>query len=189
MAESIYRFRRHLFDTENTYLVRDDALIVRRDNGDEESIPLREIQVFQLRDESVYDGVHVYACVLRTARRKLVIRSAHYVGLGKLESRADDYRAFVRALQTAIQPHAHTIKFIKGSQFLRLLAISVLVICPVLLLGMGAAMYASAGTQRIIRLLVYLLAFVGMAPGMLAIVRRGRPRTFDPAESLDDYLP
>jgi hypothetical protein len=42
---------------------------------------------------------------------------------------------------------------------------------------------------RGLRLLAYVVIFGAMAPGMLAIVRRGRPRTFDPAESPEEYLP
>ncbi len=188
MANCSYTFRRHLFDTETTYVLTNDAILIQPRGGAESTLLLNDVHSLQLRDEGAYRGVHVYSCVLQTKQRKLVLRSADYVKFGEVEPRPTEYAEFVRALLEKLQSCAQYIRFDKGSHGVRLTAVSVLVFSTLCIAGLAVASCFSSG-MSIPRLLTYSIALIAAAPGMLAVIRLGRPRSFNPAHVPAEYLP
>jgi hypothetical protein len=189
MSKYAYTCRRHLFSAATTYVVRDDVLLVQPEKGSDTSIPLSEIRSVQLRDEGPCNNVRVFACVVRTDSRKLVIASASFVRVGELASHPAEYRAFIGALLQALRPHADSVQFIQGSRFYRTMAFIVLTIGSVVLLGVGLAALLTTDHSVPLLFLSKAALFAAVAPGLIGILRRGRQRPFNPADVPAEYLP
>lgn len=189
MTDATYRFRLHLFDVESTYTLRDDQLVIENDNGRSEAIALSDVRSVRLRDGGRFNGVHTYSCVIKTARRKIVIRSAHFAGVGNLECRAEGYRPFILALLNALETHRDSVQFIKGSRVYQVTAITVLALGAIVLPIAGVAILLSPEHPHVFRWFSNVVMFAVFAPAMIGVVRLGSPGTFDPAEVQEEYLP
>jgi hypothetical protein len=188
MTEYAYTFRKWLFGADTTYIVHNDALVMRRAGNVKTTIPLTDIRSVQLVDEGGNtSGVPIYACIIRTTRRKFVIRSASVVRTDTAQSHAAEYRGFVRALLRALQPHADSVQFIQGSRSVRILALTIVILGPIMILAVGLSLYLHATGS--VGNLMKLLALIPTIPAILIAARRGPPRMFDPAAVPEEYLP
>ena len=100
-----YTFRDSLFGTATTHLIQGDELILRQGDGFEEFIRLTEVRSVRLRTRRTRAEVW-HECTVRTARRKVRLRSRHRVGFRRFESRLQEYQQFVQALHSALLPWA-----------------------------------------------------------------------------------
>lgn len=111
-----YTFRDSLFDTATTHLIRGDELLLRRGDGFEEFIRLDEIRSVRFRAGRTRAGEAWRECTVRTAHRKVRLRSLHRLGFRRFESRLPAYSRFVDALRQALQPFAASVSFVRASQ-------------------------------------------------------------------------
>lgn len=110
-----YTFRDSLFDTATTHLIRGDELILRRGDGFEEFIRLDEVRSVRFRTRRTRAGGTWRECIVRTAHRKVRLRSLHRLGFRRFESRLPAYARFVDALRRALLPFAATVRFVTNA--------------------------------------------------------------------------
>ena len=110
-----YTFRDSLFDTATTHLIQGDELILRQGDGFEEFIRLGEVRSVRLRSGRTQNGGAWHECTVRTAHRKVRLRSLHRVGFRRFESRLRAYQQFVEVLHQSLTPYAANVRFVRGS--------------------------------------------------------------------------
>ena len=110
-----YTFRDSLFDAATTHLIQGDELILRRGDGFEEYIRLGEVRSIRFRSGRMRAGGAWHECIVRTAHRKVRLRSLHRLGFRRFESRLRAYRQFVEVLHQALTPYAGDVRFVRGS--------------------------------------------------------------------------
>jgi hypothetical protein len=175
-AVARYSFRRSVLESERTYSLYPDRLVV-----EENGVPIQSHELDRVR------GVHLkfdrskqrayFQCLVDTDAGRVSLRHVHWGVIAAFEDRRETYTPFVRALlaQLANRPG---VQFRAGSL---LTFVSAIVGLPVMLLlgGLSAVMGLWPGA-----LLAALLVFM-----CVSVLRRSRPRGFDPLQPPEAFLP
>jgi hypothetical protein len=187
MDHPTYSVRLSLFSKEVAYRLTDRALVW-SEGGVERSLDFSDIR--QIR---VYDSPGVWSmptfsrCVIKPRRgRARILSSNHFAGVGTFEVRMERYRPFVDALIRQVAAANPATTFIAGMPMALWVSYLVILVGLVIVtpLGVVLAIWMSlqgAGMSGgfVASLVVCLGFLVGIVP-MWRLVRRNRPRPFDP---------
>ncbi|MBX6321870.1 MAG: hypothetical protein IRY94_08585 [Rhodospirillaceae bacterium] len=206
MTEPIYRFRPSLLRKQETYRLSDTALVRDTEDGKEKVLPfaqMRSVRVYGspgLRAMGGTAAPDIERCVLRPARgRAVVLSSAHFLGLGRLEDRSPAFRPFVGDLVRRLAAANPGIIFLVGmppalwwSWILILLAVVVVTPLVVLLIIVNMVQKRHIDPP-LIAVTAVLLGILFSLGSYLRTVRRNRPPRFDPGRTpggagLPDWL-
>jgi hypothetical protein len=187
MTDPIYQFRPSLFRKEITYRVTDQALAW-DEAATSGALPFADIRQVRTYESPGVSGIPSSArCIVRPMRgRARVLTSNHFVSFGNIESRAESFRPFVDTFVKRVAAANPQTVFISGMPmglwvtWIVLLA-ALLVVTPLALLLLVIAAFRgeeiSAGF--IASAAICLGMLLGFFP-LLRLVRRNRPRRFDP---------
>ena len=176
-----YRLATHFRSGEVCHTLEKTGLRVHfQKTGREVFVPFDSVREINLRNEMA----DVYSVRVRHDHGTLTIPSRHFVGVGRFESRAPDYRAFVAALSAACAASGRT-RFIAGSSILFAVGVVTLVMGALLAVGFIAGLAMGKGNPQW-RVLFVIPVALAVGVGFL---RQGAARSYDPASPPAHLLP
>lgn len=160
----------------------DELVIEFEKTGKKEVVALADLTRVRLLQEM--HGVHSVE-LTRQHASKLRITARHFLGVGRFESRASQYTAFVKALLAAAQQHAPDARFLTGSTVLFFLGWLCMVVSGFFVLAFAyALLFVDKPFPRQVLYLTPLTLALGVG-----LIRQGGTTSFDPATPPEKFLP
>ncbi len=168
-----YRLVTHLGSGEVRHILESNALLIEFEKtGKRESIPLQDITQINLREE--LQGIFT-AHIARNGGRTIRIVSRHFIGVGRFESRAAEYVAFMQQLHRDVRAANPDTRFVAGSSGLYWLGVALVVVGLLLAAAFayGWLMMPTSPPRAMVAGVPIALVVGGM------FVKQGRARSYD----------
>lgn len=171
-----YSFRRSILESERTYSLYPDRLVVEEGGAPIKSYGLDSVRGLHLKFERTKQRAY-FICHVETDGGRVALRHVHWGGVAAFEDRRATYTPFVRALLVRLADRPG-VEFRAGSL---LSFVSAIIGLPLMLIlgGLAATMGLWPATA-----LAALIVFM-----CISMLGRSRPRRFDPRNPPDDLLP
>lgn len=185
MTELSHNVRASLLTKERSYRLGQQTLFW-TENGAERQIAYSDLIQMRLISYGSYGGLQGQCTLRDSSGGKVLLRSHHYVSLGRFEDRSATYRPFVAELARRMAASNRDACFIAGSRGLWLawLVVLMLIILVLVLVVVGLL----DNTSVPIRILGGLALILISAPFAWRMLRRNRQNTFDPDDISDELL-
>jgi hypothetical protein len=168
-----------MFTGEQSYELGPDALRFRSHSATQ-TIPYSDIESVRVIDYANMGEVHGQCTLKARGRRKLKIRSHHFLSLGAFENRTQSYAPFVCELCRRVHAANPQARFLNGSGWLQILWLVVLGFS-----GIGWVMWLATIIEGGRSLEAVAGYFVGLSLATIFSWRwfvRSKPNSFDPTQ-------
>ena len=175
-ALASYSFRRSILEPEKTYTLYADRLEVAAVGEPPRVYPLEQVAGVHLKFDRTRQRGY-FQCVIHTAADDVSLRHVHWAGVANFHDRRETYTPFVRALLLALSTRPGVL-YRAGSLLsfvTAIIGLPLFVVLGVAALAMGRTVSAA---------LAGLMMFI-----CLSLLRRARPRSFDPRNPPAVLLP
>lgn len=183
-----HSFRQSLISKEQTYQLGSEEISISSEGKEILQVPYSDVKAIRLEYNGSMNGVQEYRCVIKSNRKQVVVQNKHFVGVGNFEPRDSSYRQFVADLHDRLRPHADSIKFTQGTEWLFWFAVVFGVLMPPMFLaGLYILFFTDKGTfsgrAALFGVPAMFLCFI------VPVWRRGRAKNYEPTSVPEDFLP
>lgn len=171
-----YSFRRSILEREKTYTLYPDRLEVAAYGEQPQVYPLDQVDGVHLKFDRTKQRAY-FQCLIDTSGGRVSLRHVHWAGVADFDDRRATYTPFVRALLLALA-NRPGVSFRGGS----LLSFVTAIVALPLLAALGVLAFTMG--RMVLAGFAAFMAFI-----CLSVLRRSRPRSFDPRDPPATLLP
>lgn len=181
-----YTHRLHQFTKTRCWEIREDGLGFVDENDREGLIPWRSVSHVRLRFEPSRAETRRYAMRIK-AGIEYTITNIHYRGIMDFQEQSLEFAHFVHAFHDMLQRKNPNVIYRSGSTLPAYIANVLLSIFVLLLLLVIGYFFLRSGLYGLVAVKTAILLFY--IPTMLVLLRKNRPRRYDPSDIPVDLIP
>lgn len=181
-----YTQRLHQFTKSRSWEIRQDGLSFVEENDREGLIPWTSITAIRLRFEPSRAETRRYAMRIK-AGVEYTITNVNYRGIMDFEEQSAEFAEFVHELHNMLSQKNPSVVYRSGSTLPAYIANVLLSVFVLLILLVIGYIFLRSGLYGIVAVKTVIILFY--IPTMLVLLKKNRPRPYDPTDIPSDLIP